>query len=142
MSSCFRSSGDPWFYRRSSSGLNCAKGESRFTIQTRFDAEVKDYLKIHKKAEAGLMKKATDSAETRPWQHLLADNTRPRAQTRNRYILPEISQVFKHLIATSLKEPKPRRFAACATLNLSKHSRRVNRHIPIAFLCNQRRPRS
>jgi hypothetical protein len=76
-------------------------------VQTHFDAEVKDYLKIHKKAQAGLsVQKATDSAETMTQrQHLLADNiraARPDAKQGDLFT-PEISQLFMHLIATSLQ---------------------------------------
>lgn len=85
-------------------------------IQTHFDADVKEYLKIHKKAEAGLsVQKATDSAETMSQrQHLLADNiraARPDAKQGDLFT-PEVSPLFKHLIATSLQGPEAAKIRA------------------------------
>ena len=85
-------------------------------VQTHFDAEVKDYLKIHKKAQAGLsVQKTTDSAETMSQrQHLLADNiraARPDAKQGDLFT-PEIRKVFMHLIATSLQGPEASKIRA------------------------------
>ena len=74
-----------------------------------FENEVKEYVKLHKKAQAGLPSlKSTDSEhEINQHQRLLADNiraARPKAKQGDIFA-PEISQCLKRLIATSFQGP-------------------------------------
>lgn len=78
-------------------------------VAASFENSVKEYVKLHNKAKAGLPKlKPTDSAhQINQYQRLLA--TRIRAARSDAkpgdMFTPEVSQLFKRLIATTFQGP-------------------------------------
>ena len=84
-----------------------------------FDNQVKEYMKLHKNAKAGIPAlKRTDSAhKINQHQRLLASSiraARPEAKQGDIFT-PEISQLFKRLISIAFQghkcRPGPRQFA-------------------------------
>ena len=76
-----------------------------------FEKQVADYVKLHKKAEAGLpAKKPTDSSHTiNERRRLLAgkiEAARPSAKQGD-FFSPEVSQLFKRLIAMAYQSSGP-----------------------------------
>lgn len=95
---------------------NAPKVNQDSLVQTRFEERVKDYMKIHNKAQSGLsVQKATDSAQTMSQrQSVLADNiraARPDAKQGNLFT-PEISQLFMGMIRMSLEGPESSKIRA------------------------------
>lgn len=78
-------------------------------VVTHFENEVKQYVKLHKKAQAGISAlKPTDSARTiNQHQRLLADEIRTaRLEARQGDIFaPEVSQLFERLIEAAFQGP-------------------------------------
>ena len=98
----------PCFSAQTTSSLNPRVNQDS-VVASHFEDEVKEYVKLHKKAEAGIPKlKSTDSAHTiNQHQRLLAGNIRAARSgaKQGEIFTTEISQLFKRLIDVAFQGP-------------------------------------